>query len=482
MKLLTIFLFLALLSGCALAPSSDLSPAVSDTSTATVSDPRNLANERALNTDHRSVDSAVSSPKTVTEPSLHSPGLIADLSEPDILWDRIIDQYAISAQVSNERVQQQLDWFIQRQRHIDTVAERAQKYLYYIVSRTEERSLPGELALLPIVESSLDPFAYSYGKASGIWQFIPSTGKAYGLDQDWWYDGRRDIRASTEAALNYLERLHDQFDGDWLLALASYNSGAGTVRRAIRKNKSKGLPTDYWSLNLPTETRMYVPRLIALAQLVRNPAAFNVSLPPVMNEPFFTAIETGGQIDLSRVAELAGLSVEDVYQLNPEYNRWSTHPEQSEDILIPLTHAERLKQGLSTLSPSERITWERYTIRRGDSLSTIASRQGVTMEVLRTVNNLPDNRIYAGKELLIPHSAQHSDGFLQKHANLIRKQQIQESRRKVRYKVRTGDNLWAIARRYDVKINDLMRWNKIRSGQYLRPGQTLLIWTQSGSA
>ena len=143
MKLLTIFLFLALLSGCALAPSSDLSPAVSDTSTATVSDPRNLANERALNTDHRSKDSADSSPKTVTEPSLHSPGLIADLSEPDILWDRIIDQYAISAQVSNERVQQQLDWFTQRQRHIDTVAERAQKYLYYIVSRTEERSLPG---------------------------------------------------------------------------------------------------------------------------------------------------------------------------------------------------------------------------------------------------------------------------------------------------------------------------------------------------
>lgn len=479
MKLLTIFLFLALLSGCALAPSSDLSSATTDTTSGTVSDTR----EQAPAPDERSAESVAASATQVSaEPSLHSPDLVSGLSEPSILWDRITEQYAISAQVSNERVQQQLDWFIQRQRHIDTVAERAQKYLYYIVSRTEERSLPGELALLPIVESSLDPFAYSYGKASGIWQFIPSTGKAYGLDQDWWYDGRRDIRASTEAALNYLERLHEQFDGDWLLALASYNSGAGTVRRAIRKNKSKGLPTDYWSLSLPAETRMYVPRLIALAQLVRNPAAFDVSLPPVMNEPFFTAIETGGQIDLSRVADLAGLSVEDVYQLNPEYNRWSTHPEQSEDILIPLTHAERLKQGLSSLPPSERITWERYTIGRGDSLSTIASRHGVTTEVIRTVNNLSDNRIYAGKELLIPHSAQNSDSFLQKHANLIRNQQIQESRRKIRYKVRTGDNLWAIARRYDVRINDLMRWNKIRSGQYLRPGQTLLIWTQSGSA
>ena len=479
MKLLTIFLFLALLSGCALAPSSDLSSATTDTTSDTVSDTR----EQEPAPDEHSAESvAASATKVSAEPSLHSPDLVSGLSEPRILWDRITEQYAISSQVSNERVQQQLDWFIQRQRHIDTVAERAQKYLYYIVSRTEERSLPGELALLPIVESSLDPFAYSYGKASGIWQFIPSTGKAYGLNQDWWYDGRRDIRASTEAALNYLERLHEQFDGDWLLALASYNSGAGTVRRAIRKNKSKGLPTDYWSLSLPAETRMYVPRLIALAQLVRNPAAFDVSLPPVMNEPFFTAIETGGQIDLSRVADLAGLSVEDVYQLNPEYNRWSTHPEQSEDILIPLTHAERLKQGLSSLPPSERITWERYTIRRGDSLSTIASRHGVTTEVIRTVNNLSDNRIYAGKELLIPHSAQNSDSFLQKHANLIRNQQIQESRRKIRYKVRTGDNLWAIARRYDVRINDLMRWNKIRSGQYLRPGQTLLIWTQSGSA
>ena len=428
------------------------------------------------------LSSETSSTKRIPPVSAHNPSVLDEATEPADLWERVVREYSISDQVVNDRIAEQLEWFSKRPRHLDTVAERAQKYLYYIVTRTEERGMPGELALLPIVESSLDPFAYSYGKASGIWQFIPSTGVAYGLNQDWWYDGRRDIRASTEAALNYLEKLHDQFDGDWLLALASYNSGAGTVRRAIRKNQKHGLPTDYWSLDLPSETSVYVPRLIALAQLIRNPSMFNVTLHPVSNEPFFTAIDTGGQIDLTRVAALSGLSLEDIYQLNPEYNRWSTHPDKSKDILIPLTHAEQLKQGLNTLPASERITWRRYKISSGDSLISIAKKFHTTTDVIRTVNDLSGNRIYAGKELLIPYAAQSADSYLQKHASLIRSQQNKESQRKIYYKVRSGDSLWQIAREFKVKVEDLQRWNKLRSGQYLRPGQSLVIWSGSGSA
>ena len=466
MKLLTILLFFGILTGCAVAPSPDTHP---------VNTASQLTPPQAPGPD----TPADKSPLTV---SAHQPAIASPAAEPEVLWDRIVHQYSISEAISNDRIAEQISWFTERPRHIDTVADRAQKYLYYIVSRTEERGMPGELALLPIVESSLDPFAYSYGQAAGIWQFIPSTGLAYGLNQDWWVDGRRDIRASTEAALNYLEKLRDQFDGDWLLALASYNSGAGTVRRAIRKNQRKGLPTDFWSLDLPAETSVYVPRLIALAQLIRNPAAFNLALPPVVNKPFFTAIETGGQIDLTRVADLAGLSLEDVYQLNPEYNRWSTHPDQSSDILIPLSHAEQLRRGLSTLPPSERITWKRYRISSGDSLISIARKFDTTADVIRTVNNLSGNRIYAGKELLIPLAAQNTDSYLQKHASLIQTQLRQESQRKIHYKVRSGDSLWQIARQFRVKVDELQRWNKLRSGQYLRPGQTLIIWSSSGSA
>ena len=170
------------------------------------------------------LSSETSSTKRIPPVSAHNPSVLDEATEPADLWERVVREYSISDQVVNDRIAEQLEWFSKRPRHLDTVAERAQKYLYYIVTRTEERGMPGELALLPIVESSLDPFAYSYGKASGIWQFIPSTGVAYGLNQDWWYDGRRDIRASTEAALNYLEKLHDQFDGDWLLALARNRS------------------------------------------------------------------------------------------------------------------------------------------------------------------------------------------------------------------------------------------------------------------
>ena len=189
----------------------------------------------------------------------------------DDLWQRIIASYGLNHDIDNKRVQAQLNWYKKHQGYMDRIASRGERYMFYIAEQIDVRGIPGELALLPIVESAFDPFAYSHGRASGVWQFIPSTGRDFGLHQDWWQDGRRDIRASTQAALSYLEALQREFKGDWLLALAAYNTGAGNVRKAIRKNKKKGLPTDFWSLKLPRETRDYVPKLIALSQLIKYP-------------------------------------------------------------------------------------------------------------------------------------------------------------------------------------------------------------------
>src|SRR5690606_25387789 len=197
------------------------------------------------------------------------------------------------------------------------------RYLHHIDEQADARDMPLELVLLPIVESAFDPFAYSHGRASGPWQFIPSTGKHFGLEQDWWADQRRDIVASTEAALTYLQQLADRFDGDWLLALASYNAGAGNVSRAITRNRNAGKPTDYWSLQLPRETMAYVPKLLALAQIVRDPEQFGLDVPAIADEPYFTSIDVGGQIDLAQAAEMADISLEELYLLNPAFNRWA---------------------------------------------------------------------------------------------------------------------------------------------------------------
>ncbi len=183
------------------------------------------------------------------------------------IWQRIIASYQLDTNIDNPRIEAQLNWYKSHQAYMDRVAERGVRYLHFIAEQIEARNVPGELALLPIVESAFDPFAYSHGRASGVWQFIPSTGRDFGLQQDWWHDGRRDIRAATEAALMYLDALQREFNGDWLLALAAYNSGAGTVRKAMRKNRARGRATDFWSLDLPKETRDYVPKLIALARL-----------------------------------------------------------------------------------------------------------------------------------------------------------------------------------------------------------------------
>ncbi|WP_430462419.1 LysM peptidoglycan-binding domain-containing protein [Thalassolituus sp. LLYu03] len=400
------------------------------------------------------------------------------------IWARIVASYQLDISVDNSRIDAQLQWYKSHQEYMDRVADRGVRYLHFIAEQIEARNVPGELALLPIVESAFDPFAYSHGRASGVWQFIPSTGRDFGLAQDWWYDGRRDIRAATEAALMYLDALQREFNGDWLLALAAYNSGAGTVRKAVRLNRSKGLPTDFWSLSLPQETRDYVPKLIALAKLVRDPESYGVNLMPLTDEPYFAVVHTGGQIDLSQVAELAQTPLDEVYRLNPGFNRWATRPEGPHEILIPYASKDTFEEQLAALPAGSRLKWERYAVRNGDSLITIARQFHTTPEALKDANGLRTNIIRAGEQLLIPGAFKPQEAY--SHSVTQRLDRLKSLRRpgntdKVEYQVRSGDSFWGIARSHDVSVGELAKWNGMAPGDPLRAGQTLVIWSKKAS-
>src|SRR5690606_19652767 len=250
--------------------------------------------------------------------------------------------------------------------------------------------MPEDLALLPIVESAYHPFALSPSRASGIWQFIPGTGRRFGLKQNWWYDGRRDIVAATRAALDYLEELHREFDGDWLLALAAYNSGERNVARAVERNRSAGKAIDFWSIaaHLPRETRGYVPSLLAVAQLLAEADEYGVRWLAIDNEPYFEIVELDGQIDLATAAGLAGIDIDQLYTLNPGFNQWATDPDGPHALLVPAERASAFRAGLATLPPDQRMAWRRHEIARGETLAAIARKYGTSVDALQQTNSL----------------------------------------------------------------------------------------------
>ncbi|TBW54770.1 LysM peptidoglycan-binding domain-containing protein [Marinobacter halodurans] len=398
------------------------------------------------------------------------------------LWSHLRQRFGMDLTLDNERIEQQLRWYASHPRYIDRVAKRARRYLYYILKQTEDRGLPGEYALLPVVESAYDPFAYSHGRAAGLWQFIPSTGRVYGLNQSWWHDQRRDVIDATAGALEYLDALADRFDGDYMLALASYNSGAGTVMRAIRHNKARGLPTDYWALNLPRETRAYVPKLIAIAKIIDDPQAYGVTLPPIPDEPYFKVVDTGSQIDLAQAANLAGVDIEEIYLLNPAYNRWATSPEGPHRLLVPADNAEQFREGLAGLDPSDRVSWKNYKVRSGDSLIKIAHNFGTTPDVIKQVNHLRSNLIRVDQRLLIPTSTKGNASYALSASERLKDRQASINRNakgtRVEHTVQRGDTFWDIARDNNVSVRQLARWNGMAPGDPLIPGKRLVIWSK----
>lgn len=424
--------------------------------------------------DTRSTPFAIRDPADGCEPD-ETEHLHYELPTEVDLWDRIRDGFAIE-QAPNKRTQAEINWYGRHPSYMTRVSQRAMPYMYHIVNELESRGMPTEFALLPIVESAFDPFAYSHGRASGMWQVIPGTGKMLGLKQNWWYDGRRDVVDSTDAALNYLTSLSKRFDGDWLLALAAYNSGAGTVNKAIRKNKKQGKPTDYWSLDLPKETEAYVPRLLALRAIVQNPDDFKVSLESIPNTPYFAVVEIGSQLDLAQAASMADVSMEDFYLLNPGFNRWATDPDGPHRLLVPISQTPLFQEALIALPADRRVTWERYTIKNGDTLSTIAKRHRTTVDLLQDINQINGTNIRAGKTLLIPRAAESSDHYVLSMAERITAKQSKGSGQKLEYVVKSGDSLWSIGNSLNVSSKEIARWNGFAPKDTIRPGQTLVIW------
>ena len=398
------------------------------------------------------------------------------------LLQQLRDNFALNWTM-NRRIEAEMNWFLRHPEYLDRVFTRSQRFLPHIVAELERRNLPLEIALLPIVESAFDPFAYSHGRAAGLWQIIPGTGRRFGIEQNWWYDGRRDILDSTRGALDYLTALHEMMDGDWLLAIASYNSGEGNVLRGVRRNRNAGKPTDFWNIRVPKETSTYVPRLLALVEIVRDPGSYGLSLPVVVNEPQFEIVETGSQIDLALAAGLAGIDMDTLYAFNPGLNRWATDPQGPHRLVLPVGQSDPFTESLAAVPEDQRVRWKRHKVRSGQTISEIADYYKTTIAEVREANNLRGNTIRAGSYLMIPMATEPLSAYV-KSAD-ARRDKIQNTARsghKVEHIVASGESFWAISRRYDVGTRELAKWNGMAPRDTLSVGQKLVVWTDTAPA
>ncbi len=429
-----------------------------------------------------------------------------DHSRGDI-WDRVREGLVL-ADVRRPSRAAPVRWAGLRQAFIDQIVERATPYLHHIVEEAERRDMPTDVALLPIVESAYRAEARSPGHAAGIWQLIPSTGRHFGLKQNAWYDGRRDVLASTDAALDYLEVLHERFDGDWLNAFAAYNCGEGMIERAIARNRRAGRGTDFWSLALPAETRGFVPKLIAVSKIVANPAGHKLSLRPIPDKPYLAEVEVGRQIRLAEAAKLAGVSVEELRRLNPGLIQSITAPSGPHRLAVPVDRAAAFRRRLaghshikikggphnpgrtlarvrSYVSLGQRVDdrrlavmsvpgWSRGTthrVRAGDTLWDLSQTYRVPLAALREANGLGamaagiKTRLRPGQELLIP-----SPAALGAETSVVRKP------RRVHHRIQPGDSLPRIARRYRVSVNQLRHWNPPAAYRSMKPGSLLVVY------
>ncbi|HEX4781189.1 MAG TPA: transglycosylase SLT domain-containing protein [Usitatibacter sp.] len=425
------------------------------------------------------VSAATPPPASPAPPSL--PAAFDDvddvpLPDPD-LWQRIRLGFALEA-LDSPLVAEHEAWYASRPEYIKRFVDRGSLYLHYIVEQVEKRGMPMEIALLPVIESAFNPKAYSRSKASGIWQFIPSTGKNYGLSQDWWKDNRRDIVAATDAALSYLQRLHDMF-GTWELALAAYNCGEGCVARAVSYNQRRGLPTDYASLNLPPETRNYVPKLFAIKNIVLSPASYGLELESVPDEPYFKTVKAPAKIDVKVAAKLAGLSVEEFTALNPAMNK--PVAAGSGTFILPVASVETFNANLESYD-QPLVSWTTYPGHRGESLDAIARKHHLTAAQVRTANEDVKldkrGRLKVATNIMVPMTGHAADAKTAKATArpAAEKAAVEAPPPSERsYVVRQGDTLYGIAVRHRTHMDAIARENHLGASAMLRPGQRLRI-------
>lgn len=467
----------AILTGCQTLEAPSDAPA-KDTAAAESGSKAPASNKAAIEkTSNTPLSASISTSANSTSAKKAMPP-----SPPNDLWVRVRTGLAMDLDQDHPRIKAELNWYKRNKSYFNRVSERAEPYLYFIVKEAEARKVPLELALMPIVESAFDPFAYSHAGASGLWQFMPATGRHYGLQQNWWYDGRRDVVASTRAALDYMKSLHAMFN-DWELALAAFNSGPGRVQNAVNKNRRAGKSTRFWALDLPSETTAYVPKLIALGKIIRNPKKYGVEFEPIPNKPHFAKVKTGGQLDMAKAAKLSGVPLDQLYRLNPGLNRWSTPPEGPHQLIVPVDKAEAFNKELAALPAEKRVKWNRYVVRSGDSLNKIAQKYRTSVDLITNINKLDSSIIRVGQALMIPMAAKDADAYtLTASQRLAAKQNRSiNGRYKVEYRVKRGDSFWTIARKYQVSVNELARWNNLSPRKPLKIGQKLAVWKKSSS-
>jgi membrane-bound lytic murein transglycosylase D len=420
-------------------------------------------------------DAAASAPAAeATQVAGLTPAQYADL------FDRMRAGFRLEDQSEHGEVGQQLHWYVTNPDYLQRAFGRADLYLYQIITELERRNMPLEIALLPVVESAFEPYAYSRARASGLWQFIPGTGSKYGLKQDWWYDGRRDIVESTRAALDYLQALHDEFNGDWLLAIGAYNCGEALMERAVALNRAAGRPVDFWHLWLPRETRAYVPKLLAMKQLVLDPEVYGLSFSPIPNQPYFARVPTQSQVNLKLAAEIAGISPDDLYELNPAFHRWATDPSGPHVLLVPVDAADVFADNINQLTPDQRLGVTRYTVSRGDSIASVALQFHTTVNVIRELNDMPTQGLAVGDDLRVPSAVPDLPAKVMLAAARV-DGRVREPRRHVQI-VRRGDSLWTIARRHGMNVNTLAMMNGMHPDDALRAGQRIRLSSGSGQS
>ncbi len=384
--------------------------------------------------------------------------------EHDDVWQRIRSQLTIAVP-DNARVEKWRKYYLSHPNFMVTISKRAEPFLLYIVKELEKRNMPVELALLPIVESSYLPHGLSNKSAVGLWQFTPVAAERFNLDKNWWYEGRRDVVESTRAALDYFEFFHRTLGQDWLNAIAAFNSGEGRVGRAIKKNKKSNLPSDFWSLKLPAETSDFVPKLLAIADILKRSAELNYTFTPIQNSPAIELVNIDSQLDLTLAAQWANIEVHKLLRLNPGLNRWATAPNEPYQMLLPAAVADSFKNKLISTHKKQWLQWDRYQVKSGDSLGKIANQYVIDVTSIKKTNQLSSDIIRIGQWLIVP---------LTKNDSLPW-QLAKTNKKKLIHTVTSGDNLWDISQKYKVRVQDIIRWNKISSDSFLQPKQKLAI-------
>jgi membrane-bound lytic murein transglycosylase D len=460
------------LAGCATGPF----PASQSTPPETPPTKVSVSTVQSANKPKTAIPKQDSAPLAQIAEQQTSSRSVTSLAPPTDIWERIRRGYGMN-DFDTDLVRDREQWYASRPDYIFRMTERSRKYLFYIVEELEVRNMPTELALLPFIESAFNPQAVSVAKAAGMWQFMPATGKYFELKQNAFRDDRRDVLASTRAALDYLQKLHTMF-GDWHLALAAYNWGEGSVRRAVTKNERAGLAASYNDLNMPMETRFYVPKLQAIKNIITNPEAFNSKLPVIENHPYFQTVAIHRDIDVTLAAKLAGVPLDDFKALNPSVNKPIIMAAGTPQILLPWDNAEVFQNNLESFSGGRLASWTVWiaptTLRPADA----AKRVGMSEADLRAINNIPARvLIKAGSSLLVPRSA-HMDKDITEHmadnGQVSLAPEIVLKRSTVR--AGKGETVASIARKYKVSTDTVAQWNKVSAGASFKAGQQVVVF------